>query len=47
VTRYEVGAGYSIRRNVLLKGSIQHDNRDGGRLLQIAHMFAAQVVYWF
>ena len=47
VTRFEVGAGYSIQRNVLLKGSFQHDYRDGGRLLQAAHMFAGQLVYWF
>jgi hypothetical protein len=47
VTRIEVGAGYSIRRNVLLKGAVQHDSRDGGRLQQQAHFFAAQLVYWF
>jgi hypothetical protein len=47
VTRVEVGAGYSIQRNVLLKGSFQHDSRDGGRLLSVAHMFAGQLVYWF
>ena len=47
VTRFEVGAGYSIQRNVVLKGSYQHDNRDGGRLLQTARMWAGQLVYWF
>jgi hypothetical protein len=47
VTRIEVGAGYSIQRNLLLKGSVQHDTRDGGRLLRVAHMFAGQLVYWF
>jgi hypothetical protein len=47
VTRVEVGAGYSIQRNLLLKGSLQHDDRDGGRLLQVAHLFSAQLVYWF
>jgi hypothetical protein len=47
VTRVELGAGYSIQRNLLLKGSVQRDDRDGGRLLRRAHMFAAQLVYWF
>jgi hypothetical protein len=47
VTRFEVGAGYSIRRNVLLKGSFQHNHRDGGFLLQNAHLVAVQLVYWF
>jgi len=47
VTRFEVGAGYSIQRNLLLKGSFQHNNRDGGRLLQVAHLVSAQLVYWF
>ena len=47
VTRIEVGAGYSIQRNLVLKASVQHDNREGGRLQQIARMFAAQLVYWF
>jgi hypothetical protein len=47
VTRFEVGVGYSIQRNLLLKGSFQQNYRDGGRLLQQAHMFAGQLVYWF
>lgn len=47
VSRIELGAGYSIQRNLLLKGSYQHDDRDGGVLLRIAHLFAAQVVFWF
>ena len=47
VTRFEIGAGFSIQRNLVLKGSWQHDHRDGGRLQQIAHLFAAQLVYWF
>jgi hypothetical protein len=47
VTRFEVGAGYSIQRNVLLKGSVQRNRRDGGFLLQHAHLVAAQLVYWF
>jgi hypothetical protein len=47
VTRFEVGAGYSIQRNVLLKGSVQRNRRDGGFLLPQATLFAAQLVYWF
>jgi hypothetical protein len=47
VSRVEVGAGYSIQRNLLLKMSFQHDRRDGGVLLRAAHMTAAQLVYWF
>ena len=47
VTRVEIGGGYSIQRNLLLKGSFQHDDRDGGRLQSIEHLFAAQLVFWF
>ena len=47
VTRAEIGAGYSIQRNLLLKGSIQYNHRDGGVLERVARMFAAQLVFWF
>ena len=47
VTRFEIGGGYSLLRNLLLKGSFQHDTRDGNVLLRIAHIFATQLVYWF
>ena len=47
VTRMEIGAGYSVQRNLLLKGAFQHDTRDGGVLLKIAHLVAAQLVFWF
>jgi hypothetical protein len=48
VTRVELGAGYSIQRNLLLKASFQHDSRDGGLFLpQTARMVAAQLVFWF
>jgi hypothetical protein len=47
VRRIELGAGYSIQRNLVLKGSYQHDTRDGGVLLKVAHMVAAQLVFWF
>jgi hypothetical protein len=47
VTRVEVGGGYSIQRNLLLKGSYQYDHREGGRLQSRAHLGAAQLVFWF
>jgi hypothetical protein len=47
VTRVEIAAGYSIQRNLLLKIAVQHNDRDGGVLQQVAHMFAAQLVFWF
>ena len=47
VTRIEIGAGYSIQRNLLLKGAFQYDNRDGGVLQRVTHMVASQLVFWF
>jgi hypothetical protein len=47
VTRIEVGGGYSLQRNLLLKLSYQHDRRDGGVLVRVAHLGAAQLVFWF
>lgn len=46
VTRFEGGAGYSVRRNVVLKAVYQHNRRDGGfrRSLDVV---AAQILYWF
>ena len=32
VTRFEIGAGWSPVRRVILKGSFQHNSRDGGRI---------------
>jgi len=46
VTRFEIGGGYSIRRNVLLKLSCQRNTRDGGRVTR-STLGAAQLVYWF
>jgi hypothetical protein len=46
VTRLEVGGGYSIQRNLLLKLMLQHNQRDGGRT-RTAYLGAAQLVYWF
>jgi hypothetical protein len=47
VTRLEVGGGYSIQRNLQLKLSFQYNHRDGGGLPQLAHLTAAQLVFWF
>ncbi len=48
VTRVELGGGYSLQRNLVLKGSYQHDARNGGpALTQTANLVAVQVVYWF
>jgi hypothetical protein len=44
--RVEAGVGYSVRRNVMLKGSYQYNRRDGG-LVAVARLAAAQVVLWF
>ena len=46
VTRIEAGGGYSIRRNILLKGTYQHNDRDGGRV-RASSIVATQIVYWF
>ncbi len=46
VTRIEVGGGYSLQRNLLLKVSLQHDTRDTVRVPSQS-LTAAQLVYWF
>lgn len=46
VTRVEVGGGYSLLRNLLVKLSVQRNTRDGGRVTN-ATLASAQVVYWF
>jgi hypothetical protein len=46
VSRFEVGGGYSIQRNLLLKVSWQHNSRDGGRVTR-ASLAAAQLLFWF
>jgi len=47
VTRVEIGSGYSIQRNLLLKISYQRNTRDGGVLQQVEHLGAGQIVFWF
>jgi hypothetical protein len=46
VTRFEVGGGYSLQRNLLLKLATQFDRRDGGRI-RSAQLVAGQLVFWF
>jgi len=48
VTRVEVGGGWSIQRNLLLKLSVQRNTRDGGRVQpRDATLAAGQLVFWF
>ena len=47
VARLEVGGGFSLQRNLLLKISFQRNTRDGGRLAQSANLGAGQLVFWF
>jgi hypothetical protein len=44
--RVEAGVGYSLTRNILLKGSWQRNNRHGGRV-RADTLMAGQVLYWF
>jgi hypothetical protein len=46
VTRIEIGGGYSIQRNLLLKLAWQRNTRDGGRVTAL-NLGSAQIVYWF
>jgi len=44
--RFETAAGWSVTRNIMVKGAWQRNGRDGGRVRKDA-LFAAQVLYWF
>ena len=46
VTRWELGAGYTIRRWILLKASWQHNRRDGGAVRE-NDLVATQLLVWF
>jgi hypothetical protein len=46
LSRIEIGAGYALQRNLILKVSVQHNTRDGGRVTT-ATLPAIQLVYWF
>jgi hypothetical protein len=45
VTRLEAGAGYYIRRNLIVKGAYQHNWRDGGLVRRLG-LLAAQLQFW-
>jgi hypothetical protein len=47
ITRVELGGGLSLQRNLLVKVSYQHNERDGGPLLRVGRLAATQVVLWF
>ena len=44
--RIETGVGYSLTRNIQVKGSWQKNDRNGGRVRHDS-LFAGQVLYWF
>jgi hypothetical protein len=46
VARVEVGGGYYLQRNLVLRLSVQHNRRDGGRV-QVSTLPAMQLLYWF
>ena len=46
VTRIELGGGYSIQRNLLLKASYQFNKRDTFRVPR-SHLAAAEILLWF
>ncbi|MEP7304969.1 MAG: hypothetical protein ABJA98_05585 [Acidobacteriota bacterium] len=46
VSRWEIGGGYSVRRNLVLKLAYQRNVRDGGRVPTL-NLATAQVVFWF
>jgi hypothetical protein len=45
ITRIESGIGYYIRRNLIAKGTYQHNWRDGGQI-RSRGLFAAQLHFW-
>jgi hypothetical protein len=47
VTRIEAGGGLSIQRNLLLKLTVQYNDRKGGTLERQETLAAGQLVFWF
>jgi hypothetical protein len=45
VTRVEIGGGFSLQRNLLLKLAVQHNSRRGGRVTR-ENVGSAQLVFW-
>jgi hypothetical protein len=46
LTRVEAGGGYLVQRNVVVKMTLQRNDRDGGRVRR-ATLASVQAVYWF
>lgn len=46
VTRIETGGGVYLQRNLTLRGVVQHDWRDGGRVRTRTYV-SGQISYWF
>jgi hypothetical protein len=46
VTRFEIGGGYSVMRNLLVKLAFQRNTRPGTRTTSL-NFVAAQAVFWF
>ena len=46
VTRWEVGGGYALQRNLQARLAVQHNVRDGGRVRTLTAL-AGQLLYWF
>jgi hypothetical protein len=46
VSRLEYGAGFTIRRGLLLKASVLSNWRDGGRVRR-SHLGSVQLLFWF
>jgi hypothetical protein len=46
VTRFEVGGGYSVQRNLVLRAVAQINRRDGGRIRNRTFL-STQVAWWF
>ena len=44
--RVEAGVGWSVIRNIQVKGAWQHNERNGGRV-HVDSLVTAQVLYWF
>jgi hypothetical protein len=46
VSRYEIGGGINLQRNLTARGVVQRNWRDGGRVKQRTYV-SAQLTYWF
>jgi hypothetical protein len=46
VSRVELGGGYYIQRNLIARGSLQFNQRTGGRV-ESSRLAAAQLLFWF